>query len=80
MTTVDATTFRKDMFSIMKSICNGEPMTIKHRGGYDCILVSKDEWSSLMETLYLMSNPKTRDDIINGINTPIEECVDSLSW
>ena len=28
-----------------------------------------------METLYLSSNPQVRDTIIEGLNTPLDECL-----
>ena len=32
--------------------------------------MSEDEYSAIEETLYLLSNPKTRDKIITGMETP----------
>ena len=45
-------------------------------------MLSEDAYNGLMETLYLYGNPKVRAEIIDGINTPLEDCVaeDEVVW
>ena len=40
----------------------------------------KQGWQSLQETLYLLSIPGMRESIIEGLNTPVEECSEELDW
>lgn len=46
------------------------------------VLISLEEWKSIQETLYLISIPTVKDDLIKGKNTPWEEClpIDKLEW
>ena len=44
------------------------------------IILSLDDWNSIQETLYLTSIPNMRESIIDGLNTPIEECLTELEW
>jgi antitoxin YefM len=46
------------------------------------ILVSVDEWESIQETLYLISIPGVKDDLIEGKNTDWEECtpLEEIEW
>ncbi|ACB53415.1 unknown [Crocosphaera subtropica ATCC 51142] len=46
------------------------------------VLISLDEWKSLQETLYLLSIPGVKDDLIKGKNTPWEDCtpLDEVEW
>ena len=48
----------------------------------NAVVLSEDAYNGLMETLYLYSNPKVRAEIIDGINTPLEDCVaeDEVVW
>jgi prevent-host-death family protein len=46
----------------------------------DAVLLSLDDWNALQETLYLTSIPNMKDSIIDGLNTPIEECETELAW
>ncbi len=79
MNMINATTARKNLYNILSDTCNGNPLIITSKAG-NCILVSEEEWNSLQETSYLMSNKKTRDDIMNGINTSLDDCEDTLPW
>jgi len=36
--------------------------------------------SSLLETLYLQSIPGMAESIIEGMATPLSECLDSVGW
>ncbi len=44
------------------------------------ILVSEDEWRGIQETLYLLSIPKMRESILEGLSTSIGECSEQLEW
>ncbi len=46
----------------------------------NAVLLSEDDWNAIQETLYLLSVPGMRDSIIQGMNTPIEECEEELEW
>ena len=45
----------------------------------DAVLLSLDDWNSIQETLYLSSIPNMKESIIEGLNTPIEEC-EEYQW
>jgi prevent-host-death family protein len=80
METITASAARGNLFGILAGVSQSdEPKLITSQKG-DCVLISKKEWDSIQETIYLMSNPKTRKDILDGINTPLSECVDELPW
>ena len=38
-------------------------------------MISEDDYNGLMETLYLSSIPEQREKIIEGLNTPLDECL-----
>jgi prevent-host-death family protein len=46
----------------------------------NAVLVSEEDWVSIQETLYLLSVPGMRESIMEGMNTPIEECDRELDW
>ncbi|TAE72043.1 MAG: type II toxin-antitoxin system prevent-host-death family antitoxin [Oscillatoriales cyanobacterium] len=43
-------------------------------------LLSESDWTSVQETLYLLSIPGMRESIREGLATPIEECDRELKW
>jgi PHD/YefM family antitoxin component YafN of YafNO toxin-antitoxin module len=40
------------------------------------VMVSEEDWSSIQETLYLCSIPGMREKIVEGIATPLDECLE----
>lgn len=79
MNTINASNARQNFFNILASTSAGDPTLITSKSG-NCVLVSEEEWNSIKETAYLMANPKTRSDILEGLKTPTDECEDSLPW
>lgn len=46
------------------------------------MLLSEEDYSGIMETLYLVSAPGMREKIMDGIATSLEDCVDetAVEW
>lgn len=42
--------------------------------------LSDEDRRSLRETLYLLSIPGMRESILEGLATPLEECVEEIKW
>ncbi len=80
MTTITATEARKKLYRLLDEV--GEfhkPIYITGKRN-KAVLVSEDDWSSIQETLYLLSIPGMRESIIKGLKTPVEKCTEELSW
>ena len=71
----NATSFRKDMFKLLEqTIRFNESINISTKDG-NAVVISEEDYNGLMETLYLSSMPDVKNAIIEGMNTPISECV-----
>lgn len=48
----------------------------------NAIIIGEADYNALLETLYLSNAPKFRDEILEGKNTPIDECIpeDKVEW
>lgn len=44
------------------------------------VLVSAEDWRDIQATLHLTSIPGMVESIVEGMKTPIEECVDDPEW
>jgi PHD/YefM family antitoxin component YafN of YafNO toxin-antitoxin module len=80
MISINATNARKNLFKLIDNTAeSGEVINIigKRNNAY---LVSEADWRAIEETLYLLSIPGMRESIIEGLNTPIEECNDKPEW
>ena len=83
MTTISATKARESLYQLITDVNrNNTPVTITNSRGKNAVLLSEDDWNAIQETLYLMSIPGMTESIIEGGNTPIEECVaeDEVDW
>ena len=80
MTTLTVTEARKNLYSLVdETNISHEPVHILgKRGG--AVLISEDDWSAIEETLYLTSIKGMQESIIDGMNTPTEECSEELEW
>ncbi|WP_271252130.1 type II toxin-antitoxin system Phd/YefM family antitoxin [Pseudanabaena sp. Chao 1811] len=44
------------------------------------VLISEDEWRGIQETIYLLSIPKMRESIVEGLSTSVHDCRETLEW
>ena len=82
MTTTNITNFRKNAFNyVEQTIRYNEPLNISTKNG-NAVLLSEEDYSGIMETLYLVSMPGMREKIMEGMSTPLEDCVDesAVEW
>ncbi|MCL2322770.1 MAG: type II toxin-antitoxin system Phd/YefM family antitoxin [Oscillospiraceae bacterium] len=75
MLNINITNFRKDILGILEqTIKFNEPVNISTEDG-NAVLISEEDYNALIETLYLSSIPSIKESIIEGLNTPISECI-----
>ena len=80
MPTMSATEARKNLYRLMDEVSDShEPIQITGKRG-NTILISEDDWKAVQETLYLHSIQGMKESIIEGMQTPIDECSDRLNW
>ncbi len=69
------TNFRKNILSLPEqTIKYNEPMNVSTKDG-NAVIISEDNYNSLVETICLSSNYEQREKIIEGLNTPLRECI-----
>ncbi len=80
VTTLPATKARGSLYALIdQAAASHEPIQITGKRG-NAVLVSEEDWSSIQETLYLLSIPGMRESIKKGLKTPAKECAASLKW
>lgn len=79
MKVIPVTQARNDIYNLIdETIKSSIPVEITTKKG-NAILVSERDWNAIQETLHLVTIPGMRESIIEGLNTPIEEC-EELDW
>jgi antitoxin YefM len=82
MTTTNITNFRKNAFNyVEQTVKYNEPLNICTKEG-NAVLLSEEDYSGIMETLYLVSVPGMREKIMDGMKESLEDCVDetAVDW
>lgn len=80
MTTLTATEVRANLYKLLDEVAQShEPVLITGKRT-NAVLISEDDWRAMEETIYLLSVPGMRESIVQGMNTPLEECADEVEW
>lgn len=73
---VSISQLRRNIFDIFNNVVETfEPVLVKTKKG-NAVIMSQDDLDSLKETLYIMSDKKAYEDILEGINESIEDCIE----
>ncbi len=71
---------RANLFKLVEQAAQShDPVYIvgKHN---KAVLISEEDYRSMMETLYLISIPGMKDSILNSSKEPIENFSDKIDW
>lgn len=82
MLNTNITNFRKNIFGILEqTIKYNEPVNISTKLG-NAVIISEEDYNGLMETLYLSSIPNMKEKLMDGMNTPLDECIpeNEVEW
>lgn len=82
MLNINITNFRRNIFSVLEqTIKFNEPVNISTKDG-NAVVISEEDYNGLMETMYLSSIPGMKEHIIEGMKTPISECIseNKVAW
>ena len=82
MINTNITGFRKDIFNIVgQTIKFNETVNVSTKDG-NVVMMSEEDYNGLMEMLYLSSIPEVKESIVEGLNTPISECIpeSEIDW
>ena len=82
MYNTNVTNARANLYNLVNmAIDNSEIVNINTRNG-NALLISEEDYNSLVETLYLSADPEYKRSLIEGKKTRLEDCVDEedLNW
>jgi prevent-host-death family protein len=80
MATVTASEARANLYRLIDEAAQShEAIRITGKRS-NAILLSEDDWSAIQETLHLLAVPGMRGSIKEGLQTPVDECDESLDW
>ncbi len=78
MKIINVTNARANLYKLLEETNKShEPVQITGKKN-NAVLVSEEDWDSIQETLYLTSISGMRESIIEGMNTPVDECIEEI--
>lgn len=80
MPTLSITEARSSLYQLVDNVATShEPVLITGKRA-NAVLVAEEDWRAIQETLYLLAIPGMRESIIEGMQTPIDECDTEVAW
>ncbi len=82
MTNTNITNFRKDIYKLLENaIKYNEPINISTKNG-NAVVLSEEDYNNLIETLYISSIPKLKEELIKRKNSSNDDFVkeDEVDW
>jgi len=82
MIATNVTSFRKNIFAMLEqTIKYNEPLSVSTKSG-SVVVLSEEDYRGLTESLYLSSVPGMKEKLIDGKNTPLNDCVpeSEIKW
>ena len=82
MTNINITSFRKDIYNLLEQIIKyNEPINISTKNG-NAVVLSEEDYNNLMATLEIEINKKLKNDIVEGMKEPLENCLEEteVDW
>lgn len=75
MTNTNITNLRKNLFDYIDlAVTYNDVISVNTKNG-NAVILSEDDYRGLIETLNLSRDERVRNEIIEGINTPLDDCV-----
>ncbi|MCC6682059.1 MAG: type II toxin-antitoxin system Phd/YefM family antitoxin [Phycisphaeraceae bacterium] len=80
MTSIPSDKARQTLDELIDSTAaTHEPVLINGKV-HNAVLLSENDWRSVEETLYLLSQPGMRESIREGLATPLDKCDEDPGW
>jgi PHD/YefM family antitoxin component YafN of YafNO toxin-antitoxin module len=80
MPTLTASEARSSLYRLIDEAATSHQTMLITGKRNNAVLVSEEDWAAIQETLQLVSIPGMRESIREGLQTPIEQCAETLEW
>lgn len=80
MPTITVSEARANLYRLIDEVnTSHQPLLISGKRN-KAVLISEADWQAIQETLFLLSVPGMRESILEGMQTPVDECSEKLDW
>ena len=80
MNSITVTDARKTLYKLINESADSHKPILNTGKNANAVLISEEDWNAINETLHLLSIQGMRESIIEGLQTPLEDCDESIEW
>lgn len=73
---ISATAMRQNLYNIIDDVITTQKEVYVTTKRGNAVIIAEEDYNSMIETLYLLSARGMREKIVDGMNTPLDECVE----
>ena len=78
MQTINHSNFNEKLSTVIDEISEKhQPACLELPNAVKAIVISEEDYNSMVETLYLLSNPVNAEKLLNAVNRSVK---DTISW
>ena len=78
MQTINHSNFNEKLSIVIDEISEKhQPVCLELPNAVKAIVISEEDYNSMVETLYLLSNPVNAEKLLNAVNRSVK---DTISW
>lgn len=80
MNSITVTDAQKTLYKLIDETADSHEPVLISGNEANAVLISEEDWNAVNETLDLLSIQGMRESIIEGLQTPLEDCDESIEW
>ena len=80
MNSITVTDAQKTLYKLIGETADSHEPVLISGNEANAVLISEEDWNAVNETLDLLSIKGMRESIIEGLQTPLEDCDESIEW
>ena len=80
MNSITVTDAQKTLYKLIDETADSHEPVLISGNEANAVLISEEDWNAVNETLDLLSIQGMRESIIEGSQTPLEDCDESVEW
>ena len=77
---ITVTDAQKTLYKLIDETADSHEPVLISGNEANAVLISEEDWNAVNETLDLLSIQGMRESIIEGLQTPLEDCDESIEW
>ena len=77
---ITVTDAQKTLYKLIDETADSHAPVLISGNEANAVLISEEDWNAVNETLDLLSIQGMRESIIEVLQTPLEDCDESIEW